>query len=80
MTTNEYILLEQLKATTIALRVLTGTIEPQYMQTARAMTSDVIMHERYRDLTPAMRAAIADSGTAIIEAGRKTGGSDGQKQ
>lgn len=79
MTTTEHILLEQLKATTIALRVLTGTIEPQYMQTARAMTSDVIMHERYRDLTPAMRAAIADSGTAIIEANR-TGGSDGQKQ
>lgn len=68
MTVAEHILLEQLKATTIALRVALGHVEPHYMQTARALSNDVVTHDDYRRLTGEMRAAIADAGTAIIEA------------
>jgi len=68
MTPTEHILLEQLKATTLALRIALGHIEPHYMQTARTMSHDVITHDDYRRLTGEQRAAIGDAGTAIIEA------------
>lgn len=68
MTHTEALLLDMLKATTLALRVVLGHVEAPYAQTARAMTTDVITHEGYRKLGGEERAVIADAGTAIIEA------------
>jgi len=68
MTQTEELLLDQLKATTLALRIALGHVESQYMATARALSNDVITHEHYRLLTGEQRAAIGDAGTAIIEA------------
>lgn len=66
--TQDSLILEMLKATTLALRIALGHIETPYMKTAHAIMTDVIIDSRYRDLTGAERAAIADAGTAIVEA------------
>jgi hypothetical protein len=68
MTPTESLLFEQLKATTLALRIALGHVESQYMATARALDATVIASEHYRKLSGEQRAAIADAGTAIIEA------------
>lgn len=67
MTTNETLLLEMLKATTLALRVALGHVEMPYAQTAATIATEVVTDENYRSLTPAQRAVMADSGTAIRE-------------
>lgn len=70
MTNTETLLLEMLKATTLALRVTLGHIEAPYMKTAHVIVTDTILNENYRALSGDARAAIADAGTAIIEASR----------
>jgi len=67
MNTNETLLLEMLKATTLALRVALGSIEAPYAQTAATIATEVVTDPNYRALTPAQRAAMADAGTAIQE-------------
>lgn len=67
MNTNETLLLEMLKATTLALRVALGHVEAPYAQTASAIATEVVTDPNYRALTPAQRAAMADAGTAIQE-------------
>jgi hypothetical protein len=67
MTTTEHLLLEMLKATTLALRVALGSIEAPYAQTAATIATEVVTDPNYRELTPAQRAAMADAGTAIQE-------------
>lgn len=67
MNTNETLLLEMLKATTLALRVALGRIEAPYAQTAATISTEVVTDPNYRELTPAQRAAMADAGTAIQE-------------
>ena len=67
MTANETLLLEMLKATTLALRVALGHVEAPYAQTASAIATEVVTDEHYRALNPAQRAAMADAGTAIQE-------------
>jgi len=67
MNTNEILLLEMLKATTLALRVALGSIEAPYAQTAATLSTEVVTDPNYRALTPAQRAAMADAGTAIQE-------------
>ena len=70
MTHTESILLEMLKATTLALRITIGHIEAPYMKTAHAMVTEVITDEQFRKLSGDIRAALADSGTAVMEASR----------
>lgn len=64
---NDALLLEMLKATTLALRVALGHAEVSYVSTARTMAGEVITDERYRSLTPTQRAAMADADTAITD-------------
>ena len=68
MTTSEMLLLEMLKATTLALRVVLGHIEAPYIITAREITTSIMTDSAYRGLDGAQRAAMADAGTAVMGA------------
>ena len=74
MNTTEHLTNEMLRATTIALRVALGHIEGAYIETARVIMRDILMHDDYRRLSGSQRALFADAGTAIEETAAATKG------
>lgn len=74
MTMSEMMLLEMLRATTIALRIVTGRVSHPFISVAREMATSIVTDPMYRGLDEAQRAACADAGAAVMEAVAHTKG------